>query len=581
MDIIQLLPSHVANQIAAGEVIQRPASVVKEVLENSLDAGSSEITLFIKDSGKTLIQIIDNGSGMSKKDLKLCFKRHATSKIRSADDLFNIHSMGFRGEAMASIAAIAHIEILSKLTKNELGSQLIIEGSEIKKHKDCSTTNGTIIKVKNLFYNVPARRNFLKSDNIEMKHITESFIRFALANPQLKLKMFHNKKELFHLQKSTFRKRIINIFGKRKDEILVPIKEETNVVKITGFVGKPESAKRTRGEQYLFVNGRFIKSPYLQHAINKAFEELIAPKYFPSYFINLTTDPQYIDINIHPTKTEVKFKDEKTIYAILRSTIKRSLGVYNIAPSIDFSQELFLNTNIKTEKNKILKEPTIKVDRTYNPFEKKSFSQKSNKIIDERKIKSFVEMFETNEETNPSTQLDNSYIVTHNKNGLLIIHQRRAHKRILFEYFKNILNNQEKKSQKLLFPKEIKLNNNDLIFLKSLTAELNNIGFTFKIKESSIIINAIPPECQEDNLQYIIEHLIENAKNSEKLKLKKTEQLAKSLAISMAISKTKKLNEQEMNSLKKKLLECEKPSVCPNGKRTMINLKTKDLEKYF
>ena len=266
---------------------------------------------------------------------------------------------------------------------------------------------------------------------------------------------------------------------------------------------------------------------------------------------------------------------------MLRSTIKRSLGVYNIAPSIDFSQELFLNTNLKTEKNKILKEPTIKVDRTYNPFEKKYFSQKSNKITEERKIKSFVEMFETNEETNPSSQLDNSYIVTHNKNGLLIIHQRRAHKRILFEYFKNILNNREKKSQKLLFPKEIQLNNNDLIFIKSLTAELNNIGFAFKIKESSIIINAIPPECQEDNLQYIIEHLIENAKKSEKLKLKKTEQLAKSLAISMAISKTKKLNEQEMNSLKKRLLECEEPSVCPNGKRTMINLKTKDLEKYF
>ena len=579
MDIIQLLPDHVANQIAAGEVIQRPSSAVKEMLENALDAGSTEIKLFIKDAGKTLLQVVDNGSGMSKADLKMCFERHATSKIKSADDLFNIQSMGFRGEAMASIAAIAHVEVTSKLTDKELGTHLIIEGSKITTHEDCASLNGTSMKVKNLFYNVPARRNFLKSDQVEMRHIVEEFTRIALANPKVKMQLFHNNSELFHLPSSNLRQRIVNIIGDKKNETLVPIEEETTLVKITGFVGKPEAAKRTRGEQYFFVNKRFIKSQYLHHAVSKAFEEVIAYNYFPSYFINLSIDPKLIDINIHPTKTEIKFEDENAIYAIIRATVKRSLGVYNIAPSLDFSQELSFDLDFSNKEPKTLRQPTIKVDSTYNPFEKKS-EYTLEKVI-EWKQPTLSEEFDSNNELNELSQIGNHFIAVPNENGLLLIHQRRAHKRILFEYFKNILSQQKGQSQQLLFPKEINLNNTELEFIVSMQKELNAVGFIFEFNDGTLVISGIPPECQEENLHGIIENLIEQAKNSEQLNINLKDNLAKSLATSLAISEFKKLADEEMKSLKNELLKCKSPSVCPSGKRTMINLKTADLEKYF
>ena len=581
MDIIQLLPDHVANQIAAGEVIQRPSSAVKEMLENALDAGSTEIKLFIKDAGKTLLQVVDNGSGMSKADLKMCFERHATSKIKSADDLFNIQSMGFRGEAMASIAAIAHVEVTSKLTDKELGTHLIIEGSKITTHEDCASSNGTSMKVKNLFYNVPARRNFLKSDQVEMRHIVEEFTRIALANPKVKMQLFHNNIELFHLPSSNLRQRIVNIIGDKKNETLVPIEEETTLVKITGFVGKPEAAKRTRGEQYFFVNKRFIKSQYLHHAVSKAFEEVIPYNYFPSYFINLSIDPKLIDINIHPTKTEIKFEDENAIYAIIRATVKRSLGAYNIAPSLDFSQELSFDLDFSNKEPKTLRQPTIKVDSTYNPFEKKSEYKLDAAIEKEWKQPTLSEEFDSNNELNELSQIGNHFIAVPNENGLLLIHQRRAHKRILFEYFKNILSQQKGQSQQLLFPKEINLNNTELEFIVSMQKELNAVGFIFEFKDSTLVISGIPPECQEENLHGIIENLIEQAKNSEQLNINQKDNLAKSLATSLAISEFKKLADEEMNSLKNELLKCKSPSVCPSGKRTMINLKTADLEKYF
>ncbi|MDA0890362.1 MAG: DNA mismatch repair endonuclease MutL [Bacteroidetes bacterium] len=581
MDIIQLLPDHVANQIAAGEVIQRPSSAVKEMLENALDAGSTEIKLFIKDAGKTLLQVVDNGSGMSKADLKMCFERHATSKIKSADDLFNIQSMGFRGEAMASIAAIAHVEVTSKLTDKELGTHLIIEGSKITTHEDCASSNGTSMKVKNLFYNVPARRNFLKSDQVEMRHIVEEFTRIALANPKVKMQLFHNNSELFHLPSSNLRQRIVNIIGDKKNETLVPIEEETTLVKITGFVGKPEAAKRTRGEQYFFVNKRFIKSQYLHHAVSKAFEEVIPYNYFPSYFINLNIDPKLIDINIHPTKTEIKFEDENAIYAIIRATVKRSLGAYNIAPSLDFSQELSFDLDFSNKEPKTLRQPTIKVDSTYNPFEKKSEYKLDAAIEKEWKQPTLSEEFDSNNELNELSQIGNHFIAVPNENGLLLIHQRRAHKRILFEYFKNILSQQKGQSQQLLFPKEINLNNTELEFIVSMQKELNAVGFIFEFKDSTLVISGIPPECQEENLHGIIENLIEQAKNSEQLNINQKDNLAKSLATSLAISEFKKLADEEMKSLKNELLKCKSPSVCPSGKRTMINLKTADLEKYF
>ena len=359
MDIIKILPKHVSNQIAAGEVIQRPASAVKEMLENSLDAGCTEIKLLIKNSGKKLIQVVDNGCGMSKSDVKKCFIRHATSKIENAEDLFNITSMGFRGEAMSSIAAISQVEINTKLTDQQTGTYLRIEGGKIEEVKESSTTNGTSIKVKNIFYNVPARRNFLKSDNVEMRHISEEFTRIALANPNIKMQLINDNKELYHLPISNFRKRIINLFGNKKNESLVPISEETSIIELYGFIGKPEAAKKTRGEQYFFVNGRFVKNHYLQHAVFKAFEDLIPAKYYPSQFINLKIDPKLIDINIHPTKHEIKFEDEKAIYSIIKSTIKRSLGIFNIAPSLDFSQENAFELDFKNIENTNFKQPTI------------------------------------------------------------------------------------------------------------------------------------------------------------------------------------------------------------------------------
>ena len=584
MDIIQLLPDNVANQIAAGEVIQRPASAVKEMLENSLDAGSTEIKVFVKDAGKTLIQVVDNGSGMSKNDLEMCFKRHATSKIKSANDLFNIKSMGFRGEAMASIAAIAHIEVNSKLTNKELASRLIIEGGKIINHEDCASVNGTSIKVKNIFFNVPARRRFLKSDLVEMRHIIEEFTRVALANPKVKMHLYHNEKQLFQLPNSNFRQRIVNIIGDKRNETLVPINEETTIVNVTGFVGKPESAKKTRGEQYLFVNNRFIKNHYLQHSVNKAFEEVIPSNYFPSYFIKLQLDPQLIDINIHPTKTEVKFDDEQAIYSIIRATVKRSLGAYNIAPSLDFSQEISFDLSETNQKDVILNQPKIKIDSTYNPFdEKRDLKTRSSQklVTKEWEQVTLSKELESDNELDKLSQIGNNFITVSNENGLLLIHQRRAHKRILFEHFKKFFNKQKCQSQQLLFPKEIELNNSELELIKEIKKDLFTLGFTFEVKNYTLVISGIPQECQEENLKNIIENLMEQAKNLEDLNINQKENMARILATSLAISKLKKLSNEEMKSLKDELLKCKSPSVCPYGKRTMINLKLIDLEKYF
>ena len=582
MDIIQLLPDHVASQIAAGEVIQRPASAVKEMLENALDAGANTIQLYVKNAGKTLLQVVDDGCGMSKKDVKMCFERHATSKINSADDLFAIKTMGFRGEAMASIAAIAHVQINTKLTDNELGTHLTIEGSEIKKQEECVCANGTSIKIKNLFYNVPARRKFLKSDKVETQHIIEEFSRIALANPSIKMQLFHNDNEIFHLAKSNFRQRIVSIIGGKKNEALVPVEEETSVVKIKGFIGKPEAAKRTRGEQYFFVNGRFIKNHYLHHAVSKAYEELIPTHYFPSYFINLHIDPTLIDINIHPTKTEIKFEDEKVIYAIIRASVKRSLGAYNIAPSLDFSQELSFNIGYTQAKTAILKEPQIKIDNAYNPFESKEIDLQKDTIVEQSKIHAFKKEIAVDILPPNAIQIGKQFIAFTSDEGLLLMHQSRAHKRILFEYFNNVISNSKAHSQQLLFPKILTLNNKDIALIMELKESLYSVGFLFnKVDEQSISIVGIPPECKEENLQFVMEHLIEQSKNNDNLQTEQNQQLAKSLANSLAISTNKILTKDEMIALKTELLKCKNPSICPQGLRTIINLKNSDLEKYF
>lgn len=574
MNIIKLLPENVANQIAAGEVIQRPASVVKELVENSLDSGATEIQLFIIDSGKTLINIIDNGCGMTAEDLEICIQRHATSKIKVAADLFNIQTMGFRGEAMSSIAAISSMEIQTKKFNNELGDSLNVKGGIITEKKQVSCNSGTSIKIKNLFFNVPARRKFLKSDNVEMRHITEEFSRIALAHPEIKMNLSHNNEEIFFLPKSNLRQRIVNLIGNKKNEQLVPVLEKTSLVSLNGFISKPESAKKTRGEQYLFVNSRFVKSYYLQNAIFKAFEGLIATDFFPSFFINLVIEPKNIDINIHPSKTEIKFHDEKAIYSILRAAVKKSLGQYNISPSIDFHQENSFNIEVKKDQRII--EPKINIDSNYNPFSSFNKSNVSKEIINENL--NFINIGEP-EQSFRFVQLKKKYILRTSNNSAVIIDQRKAHQRILFEYFNSNSNDQEFLSQTLIFPKEISLNNNDIQILQEISSDIRKIGFEYILDNRNIIIKAIPAEASAENVTHLLESMIEQYKTEDEVNLDNRNKIARGLAISMSISNNQKLSEDEMVKINAELNNCSSPNRSISGKPIIIDLNLVELEK--
>ena len=574
MNIIKLLPENVANQIAAGEVIQRPASVVKELVENSLDSGATEIQLFIIDSGKTLINIIDNGCGMTAEDLEICIQRHATSKIKVAADLFNIQTMGFRGEAMSSIAAISNMEIHTKKFNNELGDSLNVKGGIITEKKQVSCNSGTSIKIKNLFFNVPARRKFLKSDNVEMRHITEEFSRIALAHPEIKMNLSHNNEEIFFLPKSNLRQRIVNLIGNKKNEQLVPVLEKTSLVSLNGFISKPESAKKTRGEQYLFVNSRFVKSYYLQNAIFKAFEGLIATDFFPSFFINLVIEPKNIDINIHPSKTEIKFHDEKAIYSILRAAVKKSLGQYNISPSIDFHQENSFNIEVKKDQRII--EPKINIDSNYNPFSSSNKSNVSKEIINENL--NFINIGEP-EQSFRFVQLKKKYILRTSNNSAVIIDQRKAHQRILFEYFNSNSNDQEFLSQTLIFPKEISLNNNDIQILQEISSDIRKIGFEYILDNRNIIIKAIPAEASAENVTHLLESIIEQYKTEDEVNLDNRNKIARGLAISMSISNNQKLSEDEMVKINAELNNCSSPNRSISGKPIIIDLNLVELEK--
>jgi len=583
LDIIQLLPEHVANQIAAGEVIRRPASAVKEMLENALDSGGTNIKLYIKDSGKTLLQVVDNGCGMSEADARMSFERHATSKINNADDLFAIKTMGFRGEAMASMAAIAHVEMKSKLTEKELGTHIIIEGGQVKKQEGCSCANGTSISIKNLFYNVPARRNFLKSDKVETRHIMEQFSRIALANPDINMSLHLDDVEYFHLEESNKRQRIVSVTGAKSNQKLVPIKEQTTLVNISGFIGKPEFCKRTRGEQYFFVNNRFIKSPYLHHAVKKAYDGLIPDNYFPSYFLYLDIDPKLIDINIHPTKTEIKFEDERSIYAIIRSAVKYSLGKYNVAPTIDFNQETSFDIPVM-EKGKAYTQPKVKVDTNFNPFEKEKPTEIFlwEDIVEKANIQQEIEVDWTQEvQEKQLLQIKNQFILLEGKGELLIIHQQRAHERVLFEYYQDLLENKKVESQQLAFPFNITFSNSDYLLITQIEESLHNLGFSFKLKDNSIEINGIPPECTKENLEAIFEEILEQEKNDDKLEIAVKEKIAKVLAKNIAIKKGMKIEQKEMKVLVSNLFACNLPSICPSGNPTIINLALNDITKHF
>ncbi|EAZ95723.1 DNA mismatch repair protein [Flavobacteria bacterium BAL38] len=611
--IIQLLPDHVANQIAAGEVVQRPASVVKELLENAVDAKASDIKLIVKEAGKTLVQVIDNGLGMNTTDARLCFERHATSKIRQAEDLFDLHTKGFRGEALASIAAIAHVEMKTKQDQEELGNHIVIEGSKLVKQEVAVLPKGTSFAVKNLFFNIPARRNFLKSETVEFRHVMDEFQRVAMAHPSISFTLIHNGSELYNLPSSNYRQRIVNIFGGKTNEKLVPVTEDTDLITISGFVGKPEFAKKSRGEQFFFVNDRYIKSAYLHHAIMNAYEGLLKEGNQPSYFLYLQVPPHTIDINIHPTKTEIKFDDEHSLYAILRSAVKHSLGQFNVAPVLDFERDANLDTPYQY-KNKDADFPTIQVDSNFNPFANEkptkslssfgSYKKETNTANweslyvglkqDTQELDTFS--FETEEVTSklfddeleekvPTStyQIHKKYIVSAIKSGMLVIDQGRAHQRILYEQFLTNITVNKASSQQLLFPLELYFSSDEMILLKELQPVLENTGFVFDAFNSdSLQISGLPIAMAESEVSIVIEELINNLQNEiPESSFSQSDSIAKSMAKSMAVKTGTYLTVKEQENLVNSLFACKDPNVSPFQKPTFITLTVEDLDKRF
>ena len=615
--IIQLLPDHVANQIAAGEVVQRPASVVKELVENAVDANATEIKLIIKDAGKTLIQVIDNGKGMNVTDARLCFERHATSKIRHAEDLFALHTKGFRGEALASIAAVAHVELKTKQDQEELGTHIIIEGSKFVSQEVAVLPKGTSFLVKNLFFNIPARRNFLKSDHVELKHIIDEFERVALAHPTIHFVLISNGAEIFNLPSSNYRQRIVNIFGGKTNEKLVPVNEETEIITISGFVGKPEFAKKNRSEQFFLVNDRFIKSSFLHHAVMSAYEGLLKDANQPSYFLYLQVPTHTIDINIHPTKTEVKFDDEQALYAILRSAVKHSLGMFNVAPVLDFDRDANLDTpyaykDVKSDM------PIIQVDSTFNPFATETKKSSSSNVgsgfstyrkqdttsnweslyvgLKQDTFEVDNHTFETEEAvtsklfddelTETKTllyQLNRKYIINSIKSGLLVIHQNRAHQRILYEQFLTNITIHHASSQQLIFPLCLHLGREEVLYLKDLQPNLEGIGFVFEsIALDEVKIVGLPVQVKESEVLDILNDLIHNLQqNLPEDSFSLSDSIAKFMAKSVAVKSGKIMNETEMSAIVNSLFGCKEPNFSPFNQPIFITLTTEELDKRF
>lgn len=604
-DIIRLLPDSVANQIAAGEVIQRPASAVKELLENSVDASASKIQLIIEDAGKILIQVIDNGKGMTENDARMCFERHATSKIENADQLFAIKTKGFRGEAMASIAAVAQVEMKTRTEDNPIGIQLNIAASKIQKQEACQTPVGTNICVKNLFFNVPARRNFLKSNQVETRHIMDEFIRVALAHTGIEMSLHHNNDEIFHLRSGNLRQRIVELFGKNFNEKLVPISEETSIAKIEGFVGKPEFARKKRGEQFFFVNDRFIRSSYLNHAIANAYDELIHEKMHPAYFIFFTVDPSFIDINIHPTKTEIKFEDEKSIYAILRSAVRQSLGKYNIAPTIDFNQEMSINFPPPPKDVKVY-QPELPVTKTSGSVSAKGahsaamiktrtegWTKQPNE--DWQKLYEGLEVPQQETTTVQSSlsvatevdkrpiQLHGKYILSSIRSGTIIIDQKRAHERVIFEQVIQTLALQQTPKQQQLFPINIELSSADTKTLTSILDDVRMLGIDIEpFGKNAFVVQGLATYIDENSVKDVIDEILEEYGNSGNLKpSKRKEKMAQAMARKAAIPYGKILQQEEMTQLIDELFACDLPYTAPNGKPTLITLGLDELEKRF
>jgi DNA mismatch repair protein MutL len=609
-DIIQLLPDSVANQIAAGEVVQRPASAVKELLENAIDAGADKIQLIIKDAGKALIQVIDNGCGMTITDARMCFERHATSKVRKAEDLFAIRTMGFRGEAMASIAAIAQVELKTKRHEDEVGTLIQIEGATFIKQEPVGTPNGSSISIKNLFYNTPARRNFLKSNPAEMRHIIDEFQRVAMAKPHIAFSLHHDGVEIYRLPASALKQRIVHLFGNNYNQRLIPVEEETTIINLKGYIGKPEFAKKTRGEQFFFVNDRFIKDAYLNHAVNKAYQELLPDDNFPLYVLFIDIDPAKIDVNVHPTKTEIKYLDEKSIYAIIHSAVKRSLGRFNITPTIDFNQETGFNQMISPLAHEDIVPPSIAFNPEFNPFGPTKQATKELPFlrnhgnagtstqnwgslyeVTQTKLAQQAPLHETEGENQfepmqkQFMQVHNRYIVSQIKSGVMVIDQQAAHERILYERFLLHLEDRKGASQQSLFPQTVTLSPNDYELAKSLLDDIKSLGFEVReFGKNTLVIEGIPVDLGSKTINetQLFEHLIEGYKNSQQeLRLDKRDSLARSMARNSAIKTGTSLGQQEMNTLIEELFACKTPNFSISGKPVIQTIALSEIAQKF
>ena len=604
-DIIRLLPDNVANQIAAGEVIQRPASAVKELLENAIDAKATQIKLYLKDAGRTLVQVVDNGIGMSPTDARLAFERHATSKIRSADDLFTLHTKGFRGEALASIASIAQVELITCQEGQEVGTSLRIEGNKIIEQVPMVASRGTSIAMKHLFFNVPARRNFLKSDAVEMRHILDEFHRVVLAHPDLQFSLFHNDVEQFVLPATTLRKRIVQLFGQRLNEQLIPVEEQTELLKIHGFISK-NSYRKNKTLQFFMVNQRFIKNRYLHHAVVSAFEGLIKEGEQPEYFLHLEIDPKHIDINIHPTKTEIKFDNDQAIYALLRSAIKHSLGQFHVLPSIDFSLDE-QNEVPYSYKDKEVQTPVYHVDRNFNPFKMDTptpeipkqaptsypkassapqweqlytgIPSKANKPMEEDAIADPFEAFQQESRVQTSLYFQRKYLITFFKDKVLFVHVARAHQRILYERFRKTMLQGRSLSQSLLFPLEFEYTPSEILALEPMLPELQSAGFMIEIEGNIVRFTGLPPMIKESQVQAFLYDLLERAtEDIPQDIITQEEMLAKSLAKSLAIKAGQTLSAEEQEQLVYDLFTCQEPHLSPFGKKIYTELTVGELE---
>ncbi len=602
-DIIQLLPDNIANQIAAGEVIQRPASAVKELLENAVDAGADEIKLFISDAGKSLIQVIDNGKGMSETDARMAFERHATSKISNIEDLFRIKTMGFRGEALASIAAVAQVELKTKRAEDDTGVYLQIENSVVIQQEPVAAPTGTSVAMKNLFFNVPARRNFLKSNPAELRHIIDEFIRVAMAFPEVFFSLNSNGQEVFHLEKGTLKQRIVQILGNSYNAKLVAVQEHTDYMNIYGFVGKPETAKKSRGDQYFFVNNRFIKSAYLNHALMNAFDAMIAKDSFPMYALFIDLDPAQLDINVHPTKQEIKFEDEKIVYAFVQSAVKHALAQFSITPTLDFELDLSIQqldavSKPFTEE----KQSSAAASSLYSTFTKKNQSHFIESKSELRDWKSFYEkttddrqqatgnaqqnLHSVNEQrpaTDNLMQLHNSYIVVQTNKGYYLVHQQNAHERILYEQFIAAVDGSPIATQRSLFPTTLELTVTDAVLLHELLPDLNQLGYLLEpFGNNTFVIQGSPADVIDGNEKMAVEKMLEQYKHfSNDLKYSKREKLLRSLALQQSVKAGTGLTGKEMKALVEDLFNCGLPNITPNGKPTYLEFKKDELDKMF